>query len=117
MPTLQEKFAGYVGAFIFSRFAVKTRTKASVPDRLKLYEALSENPLSPERLAEATGTELDPVREWLGRQATRGHIQYDATSQRFWISADQASALSREPGLCFVREGFDVWRSGRLLPR
>ena len=115
MPILQDKLSEHVGGLL-SRF-IETRTDAAVLEPLRMYEALSENPMSVERLAKATGTNSNAMVEWLRNQVARGHIQYDAITERFWMSEDQARDLSREPGLTFVRDAFEVWRGPRLLAR
>lgn len=115
MPILLDKLSEHVGGLL-SRF-IETRTDAAVLEPLLMYEALAENPMSAARLAKSTGTNLNVTLEWLRNHVARGYVQYDAITERFWMSEDQARELSREPGLTFVRDAFEVWRGARLLAR
>ncbi|SAK89029.1 hypothetical protein AWB75_06119 [Caballeronia catudaia] len=86
-------------------------------DALRLYEALAENPLSAKRLAKRTSSNLRRVNEWLATQVARGHLAYDAASQRCWLQQEQAGEIAKAPSRAFMNEAFAVWRSGRLLAR
>jgi hypothetical protein len=115
VPISQDKLSEHIGGFLCR--LINARTNTAVLEPLRMYEALAENPTSVERLAKATGTNSNAIAEWLGNQVARGHVQYDAVTERYWVSEDQACELSREPGLTFVRDAFEVWRGTRLLAR
>jgi hypothetical protein len=112
---ISQKPSEHIGGFLCR--LINARTSSAVSEPLRMYEALAENPSSVERLAKATGTNSNAIAEWLGNQVARGHIQYDAVTERFWMSEDQACELSREPGQNFVRHAFEVWRGARLFAR
>jgi hypothetical protein len=102
----QGKLFEYIGAVVHRGEAPSSETRSAQVDALRLYGALANNPLSAQQLAKRTGTDRVAVLEWLGRQVSRRHVQYDAARQRYWISASQASAMGCEPGLCSVPIAF-----------
>ena len=68
-------------------------------DKLGLYRALAgTGGLSPEQLAQATGTNERYVREWLNAQAAGGFIGYDAASGRYALAPEQTVALNLHTG-------------------
>ena len=65
--------------------------------RLGLYRALADGgPVTPEELAEQSGTDPRMVREWLGNQAAGGYVTYDAASGKYTLPPEQAVALADE---------------------
>ena len=63
-------------------------------DKLGLYRALADEPLTPAELAERTGTAERYVREWLAAQAAGGYIMFDAETERFSLSPEQRLAFA-----------------------
>lgn len=63
-------------------------------DKLGLYRALADGPLTPAQLAANTGTHERYVREWLAAQAASGFVTYDATKQTFTLSPEQAAVFA-----------------------
>ncbi|CAB3785385.1 hypothetical protein LMG28614_02119 [Paraburkholderia ultramafica] len=86
-------------------------------NRLALYAALADNPSSANELANTTKTELCCVREWLDDLAASGCLQYDAASQRYWMTEQQAYALADKAGNAFVKGAFATWRKAKLFAR
>ena len=63
-------------------------------DKLGLFRALRElGPTTSGELAKKTGTHERYIREWLSAMAAGGYVTYDAASQRFSLSEEQAVAL------------------------
>jgi winged helix-turn-helix protein len=69
-------------------------------DRLNLYAALSEQPLSSSELAEATGIDERYAREWLECQAVCGLLELDG--DRFALPPEHAGALLDENSLAYA---------------
>ena len=63
-------------------------------DKLGLYRALADGPLTPAQLAAKTGTHERYIREWLAAQAASGFVTYDATKQTFTLSPEQAAVFA-----------------------
>ena len=68
---------------------------AAIGDRLGYYRALDTGPLTPEELAETTGTHVRYAREWLEQQAMSGFLVLEG--DRFALGPGVATALAR-PG-------------------
>jgi SAM-dependent methyltransferase len=69
-----------------------------VGDRLGLYKELAKGPLTSADLAERTDTNERYVREWLGNQGAGGYVQYDAQTNRWSLSPEQALCLADPNG-------------------
>jgi SAM-dependent methyltransferase len=82
---------------------------AAVGDRLGLYRTLAEaGPLSSVELAERTSLSERYLREWLVNQAAGGYIEYDAATDRYSMSPEQALAFADESSPASVVGGFQV---------
>src|SRR5437660_12085900 len=80
-----------------------------IGDRLGLYRALAaDRPLTAAELAQRTGTAERYVREWLGAQAASGYVDYQADSDHYTLSPEQAAAFADEASPAFVGGGFQV---------
>jgi len=78
-----------------------------IGDKLGLYRALAAGgPMTSAELAERTATTERYVREWLAAQAASGYVNYDASSGRYSLSAEQAEALTNEDSPACVLGGF-----------
>ena len=65
-----------------------------IGEKLGLYKALAEGPMTPAELASKTKTDERYLREWLSSQAAGGYISYDANTHKFSLSVEQAFALA-----------------------
>lgn len=90
-----------------------------IGDQLGLYEALaSGGPLTPEGLAEQTGTHPRYVREWLCAQAASGYVDYEKSTGKFTLNPEQAAAFAQDDSPAFVPGGFQIVQAGMLaIPR
>src|SRR5882757_2320170 len=78
-------------------------------DRLGLYRAMAgAGPLAPAELAERTGTAERYVREWLNAQAAAGYVNYDPGTACYFLSEEQAVALTDETSPACVLGGFQA---------
>jgi 2-polyprenyl-3-methyl-5-hydroxy-6-metoxy-1,4-benzoquinol methylase len=78
-------------------------------DKLGLYRALAGNGgLSPEQLAEATGTNERYVREWLNAQAAGGFVGYDPASGRYSLAPEQTVALTDSDSPAYLPGFFQI---------
>ncbi|MBF6023651.1 class I SAM-dependent methyltransferase [Lysobacter niastensis] len=69
-----------------------------VGDQLGLYKALAKRPMTSGELARQTDTNERYVREWLGNQAAGGYVQYDAATDTYSLSEEQAACLADPHG-------------------
>jgi hypothetical protein len=111
------KFVRFYSAFHHRREPVIYASTIVASNKLELYSVLADNPSSPEVLANTTRTELCCVREWLADLAASGYLQYDAASQRYWMTEQQACALAEKTGNAFIKDAFATSRNTKLLAR
>src|SRR5436190_2459669 len=102
MNELLGRFLNDFGGTFHSAMAV-------IGDKLGLYKAMAEaGPLTSEELAKRTGTTERYVREWLASQAAGGYASYDAATRRFFLTEEQAFALTNENGPVFLPGAFQL---------
>jgi 2-polyprenyl-3-methyl-5-hydroxy-6-metoxy-1,4-benzoquinol methylase len=78
-------------------------------DKLGLYRGLAEaGALSPEGLAERTGTAERYVREWLGAQAAGGFVEYDPDSGLYSMAPEQRVALTDPSSPAYLPGFFQI---------
>ena len=64
---------------------------------LELYRSLHEDgPATSDELADRTGCAERYLREWLSHQAASGYLDYDAATERFGMSPEQAAVFADE---------------------
>ena len=103
------KLEEFVGRFAGDLGAVLHAATVLIGDQLGLYRAMADGRwLTPEELAEATGTHPRYVREWLAAQAASGYAVYDAATSRFRLTPEQAFALTSEENPLFVPGGVQL---------
>ena len=91
----EEKLHALLGKMVTEMGAAAIGPLIILGDRLGLYKALEEyGPLGSKQLADATGTAERYVREWLSAQAASGYIDYNADSNQFSMSPEQAMVFS-----------------------
>jgi SAM-dependent methyltransferase len=78
-------------------------------DKLGLYRALAgAGPLTPDELAQRTGTAERYVREWLNNQAAGGYVEYDPATGRYTLPPEQAVALTDESSPAYIPGFFQI---------
>jgi hypothetical protein len=103
MSINEQKLNELLGRFLNDFGGTFHSAMAVIGDKLGLYKALAEHgPLTPEELAKRTGTTERYIREWLSSQAAGGYANYDAKTNRFSLSEEQAFALTDEHGPLFL---------------
>jgi SAM-dependent methyltransferase len=95
------KFVGDLGATVHAGMVV-------IGDKLGLYKALAEKPMTSAELATVTDTDERYLREWLSSQAAGGYVNYDAKTQRFSLDDEQALALAVEDSPAFIPGAFEL---------
>jgi len=99
----------FVGRFAGDLGAVLHTATVLVGDRLGLYRAMADGaPVTPDELAERTGTDRRMVAEWLAAQAASQYVEYDSETATFRLPAEHAFALTDEHNPIFVPGGLQV---------
>lgn len=76
-------------------------------DRLGLYKALAQGgPMTPEALADSTGTTERYVREWCSAQAGSGYITYDPDGATFSLTPEQAAVFADDSSPACMTGGY-----------
>jgi 2-polyprenyl-3-methyl-5-hydroxy-6-metoxy-1,4-benzoquinol methylase len=109
MAVNEEKMNELLGRFLNDFGGTFHSALAVIGDKLGLYKAMAEaGPLTSEELSKRTGTTERYVREWLASQAAGGYATYDAATRRFFLTEEQALALTDENGPVFLPGAFQV---------
>ncbi|MGH7208909.1 MAG: class I SAM-dependent methyltransferase [Nitrospiraceae bacterium] len=109
MVVNQDKLNEFLGRAVGDIGAAMSANLVLLGDRLGLYKAMAKmGPVTPAELAKATKTAERYVREWLSNQAAGGYVTYDASTGRFTLPAEQASALADESSPAFLPGAFQV---------
>lgn len=108
--TLDEgRLQEFVGRFAGDLGAALHQTTVLVGDKLGLYAAMSDGePVTPGELAARTSTDERYVREWLCAQAASGYVEYEARSERFFLTAEQAACLADPESPTFLPGAFYI---------
>ncbi|MEK6407534.1 MAG: class I SAM-dependent methyltransferase [Acidobacteriota bacterium] len=109
MAINEEKMNELLGRFLNDFGGTFHAAMAVIGDKLGLYKAMAEaGPITSEELATRTGTTERYVREWLASQAAGGYASYDAETGRFFLTEEQAFALTDENGPVFLPGAFQL---------
>jgi SAM-dependent methyltransferase len=105
----QARLDQFLGRFVDDLGATFHAANVVIGDRLGLYKALATaGPCTSAALAERTGTTERYVREWLRGQAAGGYVTYEASSDCYLLTEEQAFALAQEDSPAFVPGAFQV---------
>ena len=108
MPIDEQKLNDFMGRFVGDLGAVMHAATVVVGDQLGLYKSLASAASSVEELARRTSTDPRYLREWLSAQAASGYVEYDAATQMFSLSEEQAFALAEEGSAAFIPGAFQI---------
>jgi SAM-dependent methyltransferase len=108
MTVNPDKLNAFLGQFVSDLGAAVHAGMVVIGDKLGLYKALAAGPLTSVALAGKTRTDERYVREWLSSQAAGGYVTYDAASEQFSLSAEQAFALAAEDSPAYVPGAFEL---------
>ena len=98
MPIDSERLDAFLGKAVCDLGAATSATLMLLGDRLGLYKALADAPLSSAELAARSGTNERYIREWLNNQAAGGYVEYDSGSGKYSLSPEQALCLADPNG-------------------
>ena len=91
----QQRLEELIGRVVSDFAAAEASVATYVGDRLGLYEALAAiGPVTADELADRTGLSERYVREWLRCQAAGRYVNYDAVSERFHMTPEQAAVFA-----------------------
>jgi len=103
-----EKLNAFIGRFVTDLGAAVHTGMVVIGERLGLYKALAAGPMTSAELAAKTQTDERYLREWLASQAAGGYITYDANSEKFSLTDEQAFTLAREDSPAYLPGAFEL---------
>ena len=105
----QETLEQFVGQAVGDMAAAVSGLLVHLGDRLGLYRAMAgAGPLTPEELAEATGTAPRYVREWLCNQAAGGYVIHWPLEDAFELPTEHAAVLAAEDSPVFLGGAYEA---------
>lgn len=109
VPTLDmDKLNALIGQFVADLGAAGHTGMVVIGEKLGLYRALANGPISSAELATRTQTDERYVREWLASQAAGGYVTYDEKTNEFSLSEEQAFALANEDSPAYLPGAFEL---------
>jgi SAM-dependent methyltransferase len=100
------KLDAFMGRFVGDLGAVMHAPLIILGDRLGLYAELAKGPATPGQLAERAKVDARYAAEWLAANAASGYVEYDAPTERYAMSAEQAFALSDPSSPAYIPGAF-----------
>lgn len=108
MSVDMDKLNAFIGQFVGDLGAAVHTGMVVIGEKLGLYKALSERPMTSLELAGKTNTDERYVREWLASQAAGGYISYEEKSQTFFLTEEQAFTLANEDSPAYLPGAFEL---------
>jgi len=103
-----DKLNAFIGRFVTDLGAAVHTGMVVIGERLGLYKALAEQPMTSAELAARTQTDERYLREWLSSQAAGGYITYDEQNHKFSLNEEQAFALANENSPAYLPGAFEL---------
>lgn len=103
-----DKLNAFIGRFVTDLGAAVHAGMAVIGEKLGLYKALAERPMTSAELAAKTNMDERYLREWLASQAAGGYVTYDAGSDRFSLDNEQAFTLAMEDSPAYLPGAFEL---------
>ena len=109
MTINEDRLTEFVGRFAGDLGAVMHASTVLLGDRLGLYVAMGDSqPVTAGQLAERTGYPERYLAEWLAAQAASGYAEYDPATRTFWLTEEQAFALTSPDNPLFAPGGLQL---------
>jgi ubiquinone/menaquinone biosynthesis C-methylase UbiE len=103
-----DKLMEFLGRFVGDLGATVAAGSVVIGDRLGLYRGLAEGPATAEDLARRTSTDPRYVTEWLRGQAAGTYVSYDPDNDRYFLTEEQAFALTDPDGGVYLPGAFQL---------
>lgn len=108
-PIDEAKFHAFIGKMLGDLGGAMSVPTVRVGLRLGLFEALAQSPATAAELAErAGGLHARYVREWALAQTASGYIDFDAATERFSLSPEQAMVFVNPDSPVYLAGAFEM---------
>src|SRR3984885_13774240 len=104
MAVDMDKLNDFIGRFVGDLGAAVHTGMVVIGEKLGLYKALAQGPMTSAELAAKTKTDERYLHEWLSSQAAGGYVTYDASTHKFSLNAEQAFTLADESSPAYLPE-------------
>lgn len=111
MPVDEQRLNAFLGKAVGDLGAAVSAVLISIGDELGFYKALAAGPLTAPELAAKAGAHERYVREWLANQAAGGYVEYDGSTEKFWLSPEQALCLADANGPADLPGAYSIVRN------
>ena len=101
-----QKLEPLLGTMVNEIGAAANAALVLIGDKLGLYKGLVGTPLTPAELARKTRTNERYVREWLASMAASGFVTFDAKTEKFVLTPEQAAVFADEDSPFCMTGGF-----------
>jgi ubiquinone/menaquinone biosynthesis C-methylase UbiE len=102
------KLNAFIGQFVTDLGASVHAGMVVIGERLGLYKALADGPMTSAELAARTGTDERYLREWLASQAAGGYITYDEVDNEFSLTEEQVFTMADEHSPAYLPGAFEL---------
>ena len=102
------KLNAFIGQFVTDLGAAVHTGMVVIGEKLGLYKALAQGPMTAAQLAVKTKTDERYLCEWLASQAAGGYVNYDEKTDKFSLSEEQAFALATEDSPAYLPGAFEL---------
>ena len=103
-----DKLNAFIGRFVTDLGAAVHTGMVVIGEKLGLYKALADGPMTSAELAAKTQTDERYLREWLSSQAAGSYITYDEKADKFSLSEEQAFTLAKEDSPAYLPGAFEL---------
>src|SRR5262249_45501695 len=101
-----DKLNEFLGHFVGDLGATVAAASVVIGHNLGLYKALAGKPATADELATRPATSPRYVAEWLRGQAASGYLQYDAATDSYSMTEEQAFVLTDPDGPVYAPGAF-----------
>src|SRR5215469_4347234 len=102
------KLNAFIGQFVTDLGAAVHAGMVVIGEKLGLYKALAEGPMTAAALAVRTQADQRYLHEWLASQAAGGFVNYEEKTDEFSLSDEQAFALAAEDSPAYLPGAFEL---------
>jgi len=102
------KLNAFIGQFVTDLGAAVHTGMVVIGEKLGLYKAIADGPVTAAQLAAKTKTDERYLREWLASQAAGGYINYDEKTGKFSLSTEQVLTLATEDSPAYLPGAFEL---------
>src|SRR3989440_12487437 len=106
----EERLNAFLGKAVGDLGSAISAVLITIADVVGYYRALASGPVTSALLAEKTGPHERYAREWLGNQAAGGYVEYEPSTQRYFLNEEQRACLADPNGPLDLPGAYEIVR-------